>query len=162
MVTDPERAGAYRRAGLWDDATLSGAVADAAGRHPRARPSSTATAARSTAMASWARDVSAVAAWLEARGVGPGDVVSIQLPNWYETVVVAVATQAVGAVINPLLPIYRRRELLHVFTVAASKVVCTPAQLSRLRPSDRHGRGASRSRGAPSSMWSSTSAAPRR
>ena len=56
-----------------------------------------------------------------------GDVVSIQLPNWYEFVVVAVATQRIGGVINPLLPVYRRKELLHVFTVAESKVVCTPA-----------------------------------
>ena len=68
-----------------------------------------------------------MAAWLEARGVGAGDVVSIQLPNWYEFVVLAVATQRVGGVINPLLPIYRRKELLHAFTVAESKVVCTPA-----------------------------------
>ena len=73
------------------------------------------------------RDVAIVAAWLEARGVGAGDVVSIQLPNWYEFVVLAVATQRVGGVINPLLPIYRRKELLHAFAVAESKVVCTPA-----------------------------------
>ena len=41
-------------------------------------------------------------------GVGRGDVVSVQLPNRYETVVVAVAIQSLGAVINPLLPNYRR------------------------------------------------------
>ena len=30
-------------------------------------------------------------------------------------------------IINPLLPIYRRRERLHVLTVAQPKVLCTPA-----------------------------------
>ena len=44
-----------------------------------------------------------------ARGVAPGDVVSVQLPNWYETVVVALAVQG-AVVVNPLLPNYRRRE----------------------------------------------------
>ena len=127
MVTDPERAGAYRRAGHWDGTTLSGRLADAAARRP-ARPA--VIDRDGGAVHSYAelrRDVSTVAAWLDARGVGAGDVVSIQLPNWYEFVVVAVATQAVGGVINPLLPIYRRKELLHAFTVAESKVVCTPA-----------------------------------
>jgi acyl-CoA synthetase (AMP-forming)/AMP-acid ligase II len=60
--------------------------------------------------------------------VNPGDVVSVQLPNWYETVVVAVAVQAIGAVINPLLPNYRRRELTHVFTTARPRAVFTPAE----------------------------------
>jgi acyl-coenzyme A synthetase/AMP-(fatty) acid ligase len=127
MITDPERAEAYRRDGHWDDATLSGRVAHVASRWP-ARPAVVdreGNAAHS--YAELARDVSIVAAWLEARGVGIGDVVSIQLPNWYEFVVLAVATQRVGSVINPLLPIYRRKELLHVFTVGGSKVVCTPA-----------------------------------
>jgi acyl-coenzyme A synthetase/AMP-(fatty) acid ligase len=127
MVTDPERADAYRRAGHWDETTLSGRLAEAAARHP-ARPAVIDRDGEAVhSYAELGRDVSAVAAWLEARGVGSGDVVSIQLPNWYEFVVIAVATQAVGAVINPLLPIYRRKELLHAFTVAESKVVCTPA-----------------------------------
>jgi acyl-coenzyme A synthetase/AMP-(fatty) acid ligase len=127
MVTDPERGRVFRRDGHWDDTTLSGRLADVA----RRRPARAAVIDRDGngvhSYAELARDVSIVAAWLEARGVGVGDVVSIQLPNCYEFVVVAVATQRMGGVINPLLPIYRRKELLHVFTVAESKVVCTPA-----------------------------------
>jgi len=127
MVTDPERAGAYRRDGHWDDATLSGRLADAARREPT-RPAVVDRDGNAVhSYAELGRDVAAVAAWLAAQGVGAGDVVSIQLPNWYEFVVLAVATQRVGGVINPLLPIYRRKELLHAFTVAESKVVCTPA-----------------------------------
>jgi acyl-coenzyme A synthetase/AMP-(fatty) acid ligase len=127
MVIDPERAETYRRCGHWDETTLSGRLADAATRQP-ARPA--VIDRDGAAVHSYAElegDVAGLAAWLEARQVGAGDVVSIQLPNWYEFVVVAVATQRVGGVINPLLPIYRRKELLHAFTVAESKVVCTPA-----------------------------------
>ena len=127
MVTDSARAEAYRRAGHWDGTTLSGRLADAAARRPGRAAVIDRDGAAVHSYAELGRDVSTVAAWLEAQGVGAGDVVSIQLPNWYEFVVLAVATQTVGAVINPLLPIYRRKELLHAFTVAESKVVCTPA-----------------------------------
>ena len=104
MVTDPERAGAYRR-------PATGTRRRCPAAWPRWRPSARRGAAvidrDGEAVHSYAelgRDVSTFAAWLEARGVGAGDVVSIQLPNWYEFVVVAVATQRVGGVINPLLP----------------------------------------------------------
>jgi acyl-coenzyme A synthetase/AMP-(fatty) acid ligase len=127
MVTEPERAAAYRRRRLWDDATLSRRLAGFA----LSRPDRVAVVDRdgraSHRFAELERDVASFAAWLVNREVGAGDVVSIQLPNWYEFVVAALATQRVGGVINPLLPVYRRRELAHVFEVAAPKVVCTPA-----------------------------------
>ena len=55
-----------------------------------------------------------------------GDVVSIQLPNCYEAVVAAVATNSLGAVLNPLLPNYRAREISHVFTTSTPKAVFVP------------------------------------
>ena len=127
MVTEVERGAAYRRRGLWDGSTLSGRLASMASEYP-GRPAVIDRDGRAThTYAELEGDVARFAAWLGTRGVGVGDVVSIQLPNWYEFVVAAVATQRVGGVINPLLPIYRRKELLHAFTVAESKVVCTPA-----------------------------------
>ncbi len=74
-----------------------------------------------------ADDAGAVAVGLRERGVVAGSVVSIQLPNRYEAVVAAVAVQSLGAVINPLLPNYRARELVNVFSTAAPVVVITPA-----------------------------------
>jgi acyl-CoA synthetase (AMP-forming)/AMP-acid ligase II len=53
-------------------------------------------------------------------------VVSIQLPNRYEFVVAAVAAQSLGAVVNPLLPNYRLRELENVFVTARPDVIFTP------------------------------------
>jgi acyl-CoA synthetase (AMP-forming)/AMP-acid ligase II len=71
---------------------------------------------------------SRLAAALAERGIGAGDVVSIQLPNRVEGVVAAVAALSLGAVINPLLPNYRARELSHVFTTARPAAVVTPGE----------------------------------
>jgi acyl-CoA synthetase (AMP-forming)/AMP-acid ligase II len=127
VVTPPARRAAYERAGLWDGETLSGRVRG----HAAARPAATAVVdhdgARRHTYGDLDREVRSVAGWLAGDGVAAGDVVSVQLPNWYEFVVAAVAAQSLGAVINPLLPVYRRKELLHVFTVAAPKVMFTPS-----------------------------------
>ncbi len=52
-----------------------------------------------------------VAAALATRGIGPGVRVSWQLPTWIESLVLTCALARLGAVQNPLLPIYREREL---------------------------------------------------
>ena len=59
-------------------------------------------------------------------GVRPGDVVSFQLPNWIEWIVVHYAASRIGAVSNPLIPIYRERELGFMVGLAKSKVVVVP------------------------------------
>ena len=51
------------------------------------------------------------AAALRAMSVGPGDVVAVQLPNWWAFVVVSLAANRIGAVVNPLMPILREREM---------------------------------------------------
>src|SRR5512139_279039 len=60
-------------------------------------------------------------------GVRPGDVVSFQLPNWIEWVVVHYAATRIGAISNPLIPIYRQRELGFMVGLARSKVIVVPA-----------------------------------
>jgi acyl-coenzyme A synthetase/AMP-(fatty) acid ligase len=128
MVTEPDRATAYGRDGRWDGTTLSRRVAAIAATRGDRLAVVDRDGRSEHSYAELAEDSARFAAWLERRGVGTGDVVSIQLPNCYEFVVAALATQRVGAVINPLLPVYRRKELLYVFTVAKPKVVCTPAR----------------------------------
>ena len=73
----------------------------------------------------WA-DACRVAAFLGDHGVWPGQVVSVQLPNWYETVAIDLGVLARGAVLNPLLPNYRARELDHVLRTASTKLLFTP------------------------------------
>ncbi len=56
-------------------------------------------------------------------GVGHGDVVSWQLPNWIEAIVVHLAALRIGAVSNPIVAIYRASEITFILDQARSKVV---------------------------------------
>lgn len=60
-------------------------------------------------------------------GVRRGDVVSVQLPNWNEFVVITLALERIGAVINPIAPIYREREVRAMLEVARPVGVVVPA-----------------------------------
>jgi acyl-CoA synthetase (AMP-forming)/AMP-acid ligase II len=126
VVTTAGRRERYVARGWWDAGTLAGRVAD----HASASPDEVAVVddAGRHSYGQLAADAAAVAAGLDERGVGAGSVVSIQLPNRYEAVVAAVAVQSLGAVINPLLPNYRARELINVFTTAVPAVVITPGE----------------------------------
>lgn len=125
-VTSPGRRAAYLAAGHWDEVTLPARVAF----HAATRPDAIAVVdgRRRLTFAELAAEAASLSAALIERGAGPGRVVSVQLPNRYEAVVAAVAVLASGAVINPLLPNYRRHELAHVFTTADPVAVITPAE----------------------------------
>lgn len=51
------------------------------------------------------------AAALRGQGVGPGDVVAVLVTIWRGVVVVLLAANRVGAVLNPLMPIFRERQM---------------------------------------------------
>ena len=67
-----------------------------------------------------------IAADLHNRGVKLGDVVAAQLPNTYEMLAITLACARIGAVVNPLMPILRERELTHIFTLTEAKVFYVP------------------------------------
>jgi cyclohexanecarboxylate-CoA ligase len=68
------------------------------------------------------------AAGLAERGVGRGDVVSFQLPNWWEFSMLHLACLKLGAVSNPLMIIFRERELSFMLGLAEAKVLVVPRQ----------------------------------
>jgi cyclohexanecarboxylate-CoA ligase len=68
-----------------------------------------------------------VAVGLSRRGVGEGDVVSFQLPNWWQFTVLHLAALKLGAISNPLMIIFRERELTFMLGLAESKVLVVPA-----------------------------------
>jgi cyclohexanecarboxylate-CoA ligase len=72
--------------------------------------------------------VARAAAALLRMGIGHGDVVSIQLPNWWEFVVTVLACGRIGAVVNPLMHIFRERELEYMLGFAGSRVLVVPRQ----------------------------------
>src|ERR1700676_4987169 len=63
---------------------------------------------------------------LRRHGVGPRDVISVQLPNWWEFAVIALAAFRVGAVVNPLMPIFREHELSYMLDFAETKLLIVP------------------------------------
>lgn len=72
------------------------------------------------------RRAAALAAGLARLGIGAGDVVSWQLPSWWEAAVLAVAVDRLGAVNNPILAIYREREVSFIARQAGSRVLVVP------------------------------------
>jgi len=126
MVTSPARRRSYEDRGLWTGDTLIARVAGHAARQPHGLAVVDRGGSRRATWAQLHRDAEAVATALRRMGVQPGDVVSVQLPNTYETVVCDLAALSVPAVLNPLLPNYRARELTHVFATARPRVIFTP------------------------------------
>ncbi|SEI12134.1 AMP-binding protein [Paracoccus alkenifer] len=70
--------------------------------------------------------VAQAAGSLRAMGVGPGDVIGLMLPNWWEFVVTAFAACRIGAVPNPLMHIFRERELRFMLGFAETKAIVIP------------------------------------
>ncbi|KJR96207.1 MAG: hypothetical protein VR68_14830 [Peptococcaceae bacterium BRH_c4a] len=60
-------------------------------------------------------------------GIRKGDVVSFQLPNWHQTAIINLAATKLGAVINPIIPIYKEREVEFILKQSVSKVMIIPS-----------------------------------
>ena len=90
-----------------------------------------------------ARLVERVAYGLAAHGLGRGDVISCQLPNWNEFIVLLLAAARLGAIVHPVPAIYRASELRFMVNRLESRAVVIPgvfrgfdhaAMLAALRP----------------------------
>jgi len=125
-VIDPARAQQYVDDGWWDGSTLAARVHEYALDQPDAiAVVDETTEGRVTYGQLW-DDACRVSRFLGEHGVWPGEVVSVQLPNWYETVAIDLGVLAHGAVLNPLLPNYRAHELQHILSTAHTKMLFTP------------------------------------
>src|SRR5262249_36865379 len=70
--------------------------------------------------------VDKIAAGLLGFGIGKGDVVAFQLPNWWEFTALFYACNRIGAVANPLMPIFRQRELRFMMGFSDAKIAIVP------------------------------------
>lgn len=61
-------------------------------------------------------------------GIRSGQVVSVQLPNWTEFAIILVALLRLGAVINPVQPNFREKELEYVLNKSRSSLLFIPDQ----------------------------------
>jgi len=126
----------YRERGWWRDGTVLDDLRRAAQEHPD-RPaivvyrtgSDQPDSGRpeSLSHAGLARMVDRLAAGLLALGVDRGDVVSLQMPNSWQFSALCLACARIGAAVNPVLPIMRRREVEFMTRRTGAKVYVAPA-----------------------------------
>ena len=83
---------------------------------------------RELSYADFARRVDRIAASLSRLGIGKGDVISLQLPNWWMFNALHFAALRIGAITNPIMPIFRERELGFMLKLAGSKMLVIPRQ----------------------------------
>jgi len=73
-----------------------------------------------------ARMADRIAVGLTRLGVGGNDIVACQLPNWWQFTLTYLACSRIGAVMNPLMHIFRERELSFMLQHGEAKVVIAP------------------------------------
>lgn len=133
IAITPEYAARMRKAGLWKDEMLIDFLA----KHAAEQPDKVAVVDRKSTAGGQRhaytyreldRDSTRIGLALAAEGVEPGDVVAMQLPNWYEAMAIMLGCWKIGAIVNPLMPIFRRRELRFMLDLAETKVLIVPRE----------------------------------
>ena len=79
-----------------------------------------------TTLGALVSDAARVAGALQARGIGPGDVIAVQLPGSYEGAIVQAAVSMCGAVLLPVVMIYGPREMGFLLRQSGATAVFLP------------------------------------
>jgi cyclohexanecarboxylate-CoA ligase len=114
---------AYYEAGFWQPTSFSSVLADRAatqGEDVFVFDSTT-----SVTYAAMHERALRLAVGLKRAGLGAGDRIAVQLPNWTEFPVIAAAANRIGAVLVPIMPIYRGDEVGFVLRHSGAKAVIT-------------------------------------
>jgi cyclohexanecarboxylate-CoA ligase len=117
----PEVQAQWRALGVWTDETLLDRLASVDGDRLAVVDGDVRMNARDLRAQS-----ARVAAALHEIGVGPGDVVAWQLPNWWEGVVLCWAIWQCGAVASPITPSLRAREVGFILRQSGARVAVVP------------------------------------
>ncbi len=72
---------------------------------------------------------SSLAVAIKSTGIKQGSTLSFQLPNIPESVIVAIAASITGLVINPIVPIYRGKELTFILSDAQTEILFIPHRI---------------------------------
>jgi len=123
---------AMKAHGYWNDLILTDyfdrCVADVPDKIAVSDFNSTAQVANRLTYRELAGCVDRIAVGLMRLGVEKNDVVSCQFPNWWQFTALSLACVRIGAVINPIMPIFRERELKFMLGLAESKVLVIPRE----------------------------------
>jgi acyl-CoA synthetase len=116
----------YRSKGWWNDATL-GDLVEAGLGGMGATPFRVRSSVHpwTGTFAEVDRSARALAGALRAEGVGPGDVVAFQLPNWLEAGVTFWAASYLGAVVVPIVHFYGAKEVDYILRTVSPDVMVT-------------------------------------
>lgn len=69
---------------------------------------------------------------LRSRGIGPGDVVAFQLPNWVEAAATFYATTMLGAVVAPIVHFYGHKEVGYILGQSGARLLVTADRFGHL------------------------------
>lgn len=114
---------AYYEQGFWQDASFNQLVAAQVakrGESPFVFDSTTSLTYRE-----FGERALRLAVGLKRAGVARGDRVAAQLPNWTEFPVVAAALSRIGAILVPIMPMYRDDEVGYVLQHSGARVAIT-------------------------------------
>ncbi len=122
----PEYRERFVSSGLWLDRTLHDYFDETVAKMPDSI--ALVDGAKRVSFAAWQEDAARLAAGLLDLGIGKGDIVSVQLPNWYEMCLLQIALSRIGAVIQPMHMVYRQREIESMLRFCDSRAVVLPAE----------------------------------
>ena len=115
----------YQGSGHWGTETFCAILARRAAAHPDRV--AIVDRGRRVTYGELATRVDRAAAGLAGLGIGAGDVVTIQLPNWAEFAYVFFALERLGAVANQIGPDFRSREVDYILRFSESRAFVCPA-----------------------------------
>jgi cyclohexanecarboxylate-CoA ligase len=130
ITLNPQRRAAMVASGAWQDQTLLDYLDTTVARTPDRPAIIGYRVGDDTRTELSYRDldqtVTRMAAGLAALGIQPGDVVACQLPNWWQTTALHLACLRIGAILNPLMPIFRERELRFMLAHGEARLLVIP------------------------------------
>jgi acyl-CoA synthetase len=130
---DPALAQRYVRDGFWDDQSLGTVLAG--GLHDAATAPFTVRSEHRPYRGTLGEidDLARrVAAGLRARGIGAGDAVAFQLPNWPEAAATFYAIAYLGAVVVPVVHFYGPKEVSYILRRTGVKALVTADRFGHL------------------------------
>src|SRR5713101_482750 len=119
-----ERITEFYAAGYWQPTSFNALVAEQAAH--RGDQTFVFDSTTSLTYAGFRDKALRLAAGLRREGLRPGDRVVVQLPNWTEFPLVASALSRIGAILVPIMPIYREDEVAYILqqSGAVAAVTC--------------------------------------
>lgn len=129
----PALATRYLEEGYWRDESLGQLLAGAIGEHPEQRMKIRSAVHPFTG--SFAEVLGAarrLAGSLAAKGIGAGDVVAFQLPNWVEAAISFWAAACLGAVVTPIVHFYGPKEVGYILRRTGVRALVTADRFGQI------------------------------